>query len=358
MKTKPLSGLKVLELASVLAGPSVGMFLAELGATVTKIENPRTQGDVTRHWKQKTEDPKSMSSAYFASVNWGKTHLFIDLKDEAGAAQVRSMAAQSDVILTNYRAGQGEHYGLDYLSVKKTNPKVIYGHVSGFGEDDGRAAYDVVLQAESGYMFMNGHQQDEPTKLPIALIDILAAHQLREGLLLALLNRERTGEGAHVSVSLFDAAITALSNQATNWLMNGHIPQRVGSPHPNICPYGEVLTTMDERHIVLAVGSEQQFASLCDVLGLQELKTDPKFIDNQIRIENRTELKDRMVAKARQMQSEPLMKDFLLKGVPAGIIKNMKEVFELPKAEALVLEDVLEDGRKARRVSQVAFRIS
>jgi crotonobetainyl-CoA:carnitine CoA-transferase CaiB-like acyl-CoA transferase len=207
-------------------------------------------------------------------------------------------------------------------------------------------------------MFMNGHQQDEPTKLPIALIDILAAHQLREGLLLALLNRERTGEGAHVSVSLFDAAITALSNQATNWLMNGHIPQRVGSPHPNICPYGEVLTTLDERHIVLAVGSEQQFASLCDVLGLQELKTDPKFIDNQIRIENRTELKDRMVAKARQMQSEPLMKDFLLKGVPAGIIKNMKEVFELPKAEALVLEDVLEDGRKARRVSQVAFRIS
>lgn len=357
MTSKPLSGLKVLELASVLAGPSVGMFLAELGAEVTKIENPRTQGDVTRHWKQKNEKAESPYSAYFASVNWGKKHVFVDLKDADGAAQVREMASKTDVIISNYRTGQGERFGLDYESVKKTNAGVIYGHVSGFGEDDGRPAYDVVLQAETGYMFMNGQPESEPTKLPVALIDILASHQLKEGLLLALLNKERTGQGALVSTSLLDAAVTALSNQATNWLMNGHIPQRMGSLHPNIAPYGEVLTTKDDKHIVLAVGSEQQFASLCDVLSLEALKTDERFHDNQVRVENRAALKDFMVEKAVLQSSEELMRQFLEHGIPAGIIKNMQEVFEEPRAQASVLEDTMSDGTIAKRVSQVGFHL-
>ncbi|MCF8278616.1 MAG: CoA transferase [Flavobacteriales bacterium] len=357
MENKTLSSLKVLELASVLAGPSVGMFLAELGAEVTKIENPRTQGDVTRHWKQKSEDPSWDYSAYFASVNWGKKHLFIDLKDEAGAAKVRAMASEADIIISNYRAGQGEHYGLDYESVRKTNPNVIYGHVTGFGEDDGRPAYDVVLQAETGYMFMNGQPESEPTKLPIALIDILCSHQLKEGLLLALFKKERTGKGCKVTASLLDAAVTALSNQATNWLMNGHIPQRTGSLHPNIAPYGEVLTTSDDKHIVLAVGSEQQYRSLCDVLGLEELKEDPRFVDNQIRVENRGELKDFMLKKAALQTADQLMAAFLAHGVPAGIIKNMKEVFEQPKAQASVLEDTMSDGNTAKRVSQMGFHL-
>jgi crotonobetainyl-CoA:carnitine CoA-transferase CaiB-like acyl-CoA transferase len=348
-----LKGLKVLELASVLAGPSVGMFLAELGAEVTKIENPRTQGDVTRHWKQKNENSESDYSAYFASVNWGKTHVFIDLKDEDGAAQVRAMATEADVIISNYRSGQGERFGLDYESVKKTNLKVIYGHISGFGEDDGRPAYDVVLQAESGYMFMNGQPDSKPTKIPVALIDILSAHQLKEGLLLALVNKARTGEGCKVSVSLLDAAVTSLSNQATNWLMNGHIPQRMGSLHPNIAPYGEVLTTSDDKYIVLAVGSE----SLCDVLGLEELKEESRFIDNQIRVENRRELKNFMDEKAKEFSSDYLMNEFLKIGVPAGIIKNMEEVFEQPKAQASILEDKMSNGNTAKRVSQVAFKL-
>lgn len=352
-----LKGLKVLELASVLAGPSVGMFLAELGAEVTKVENPRTQGDVTRHWKQKNEGAEWDYSAYFASVNWGKKHVFIDLKDELGAAQVRQMAAEADVVISNYRIGQGERFGLDYATIKKTNPNVIYGHISGFGEDDERAAYDVVLQAESGYMHMNGQPESEPTKIPVALIDILASHQLKEGLLLAMLNKERTGKGCIVSASLLDAAVTSLSNQATNWLMNGHIPQRMGSLHPNIAPYGEVLTTSDNKHIVLAIGSEQQYRNLCDILGLNELKEDTRFVSNQIRVENRRALKQYLDEKAKTFDSNHLMNAFLKVGVPAGIIKNMKEVFEQPKAKASVLEDKMSNGLIARRVSQVGFKL-
>ncbi len=358
MNSKPLLGLKVLELASVLAGPSVAMFLAELGADVTKVENPRTQGDVTRHWKQKNEDPEWDYSAYFASVNWGKKHVFIDLKDEAGVAKVQKMAAEADVIISNYRTGQGERFQLDYESVRKVNPNVIYGHISGFGEDDGRPAYDVVLQAESGYMFMNGQPDSEPTKIPVALIDILASHQLKEGLLLAMFNKERTGQGCKVSVSLLDAAVTALSNQATNWLMNRHIPQRMGSLHPNIAPYGEVLTTKDDKHIVLAVGSEQQYRNLCDVLGLEDLKEDDRFVDNQLRVENREELKMYLIEKAQQLNAEHLMSQFLSKGIPAGVIKNMKEVFDQPAAQASVLEDEMSNGRIAKRVSQIAFKLS
>ena len=353
-----LKGLKVLELASVLAGPSVGMFLAELGADVTKIENPKVGGDVTRNWKQDNESADADYSAYFASVNWGKQHVFVDLKTEKGAEQVRSLASESDVIISNYRTGQGERFGLDYKSIKKSNPTVIYGHISGFGEDDGRPAYDVVLQAESGYMFMNGQPESEPTKIPVALIDVLAAHQLKAGLMLALLNKEKTGKGSKVSVSLLDAAVGSLSNQATNWLMNGHIPQRLGSLHPNIAPYGEILATSDDKHVVLAVGSDKQFRNLCAILELPELANDARFINNQARLENRKELKKQMVEKAKNHTGKSLMSQFLELGVPAGIIKNMKEVFESEKTKTSILIDQMSNGATAKRVAQVAFKIS
>jgi crotonobetainyl-CoA:carnitine CoA-transferase CaiB-like acyl-CoA transferase len=353
-----LKGLKVLELASVLAGPSVGMFLAELGAEVTKIENPKVGGDVTRNWKQENESPEADYSAYFASVNWGKQHVFVDLKTEEGAEQVRQLAYESDVIISNYRTDQGEQFGLDYEAIKRTNPTVIYGHISGFGEDDARPAYDVVLQAESGYMFMNGQPDSEPTKIPVALIDVLAAHQLKAGLMLALLKKERTAKGSKVSVSLLDAAIGSLSNQATNWLMNGHIPQRMGSLHPNIAPYGEILTTADSKHVVLAVGSDKQFRNLCAILELPEIANDARFSNNQVRIENREELKQFLIEKAKNYSCEKLMSQFLEYGVPAGIIKNMKEVFDSEKAKTSILTDQMSDGATAKRVAQVAFKIS
>jgi len=353
MEKNPLSGLKVLELASVLAGPAVGTFLAELGADVIKIENPNTGGDVTRSWKLSSEDTNSDMSAYFASVNVGKEHRFLNLKSADDLETVKHLAIESDIIVANYRSGQAERFGLDFESVRKKNPKVIYGNITGFGPNESRPAFDVVLQAETGYMFMNGQPENEPTKMPVALIDVLAAHQMKEAILLALLNREKSGEGALVEVSLFDAAVSALTNQASNWLMNGHIPQRIGSLHPNIAPYGEVLKSKDDKMIVLAVGSNAQCIALFKVLGLEKLSNDERFSSNQHRIENRTELHKLLQYKAVQRTCNDLMSEFLSKNIPAGVINNLKEVFENESAQKLVVKD-----GETKRVSQIAFKIS
>ena len=353
MASKPLSGLKVLEFASVLAGPAVGTFLAELGAVVTKVENPKTGGDVTRSWKLTSENTNAEISAYFASVNCGKEHLFLDLNDKQQLAQGQQLAAEADIIIANYRKGQAERFGLDYVTIRSKNPKIIYSNITGFGADESRPAFDVVLQAETGYMFMNGQPENEPTKMPVALIDVLAAHQMKEAILLALLRKEKSGEGAFVEVSLFDAAVSALTNQASNWLMNGHIPKRIGSLHPNIAPYGEILKASDGKMIVLAVGSDIQFKSICAVLELNELVIDSRFSSNQQRIKNRMELKKLLLEKAIERVSDDLMNEFLAKNVPAGIIKNLKEVFENKSAQQLVVKD-----GETKRVAQIAFKIS
>jgi crotonobetainyl-CoA:carnitine CoA-transferase CaiB-like acyl-CoA transferase len=229
-----LKHLTVIELASVLAGPAVGMFLAELGAKVIKIENP-DGGDVTRQWKLPSEDGQSEVSAYFSSVNYGKQYQSINLKTTEGKQAVLNLMATADIVLTNFKSGDDIKLGLDYETLNALNPKLIYACITGFGPNDSRTAFDVVLQAEAGLMYMNGAPESGPIKWPVAVIDLMAAHQLKEGILLALLQRERHGLGAKVSVSLYDAAIASLANQATNWLMAGHIPQRLGSL-PQHCP--------------------------------------------------------------------------------------------------------------------------
>ena len=277
----------------------------------------------------------------------------MNLKSADDLETVKHLAIESDIIVANYRSGQAKKFGLDFESVRKKNPKVIYGNITGFGPNESRPAFDVVLQAETGYMFMNGQPENEPTKMPVALIDVLAAHQMKEAILLALLNREKSGEGALVEVSLFDAAVSALTNQASNWLMNGHIPQRIGSLHPNIAPYGEVLKSKDDKMIVLAVGSNAQCIALFKVLGLEKLSNDERFSSNQHRIENRTELHKLLQYKAVQRTCNDLMSEFLSKNIPAGVINNLKEVFENESAQKLVVKD-----GETKRVSQIAFKIS
>jgi crotonobetainyl-CoA:carnitine CoA-transferase CaiB-like acyl-CoA transferase len=347
-----LQGLKVLELASVLAGPAVGTFLAELGAEVIKLENPKAGGDVTRSWKLSSENSDSPVSAYFASVNYGKQHLFLDLKNAEELSRVQKMASECDVIIANFRGGQAQRFGLDFESINSQNPKIIYGNITGFGVDSARPAYDVVLQAETGYMFMNGQPDSDATKMPVALIDVLAAHQMKEAILLALYNREKSGVGALVEVSLYDAAVSALTNQASNWLMQGHVPQRIGSLHPNIAPYGEILSTNDGKQIVLAIGSNAHFEGLCQVLELDELISDSRFISNQKRVKNRSELHQLLQEKASVQNSSLLMNQFLEKNIPAGVIRDLQQVFEEESAQHLVIE---ENGTK--RVSQIAFKI-
>jgi crotonobetainyl-CoA:carnitine CoA-transferase CaiB-like acyl-CoA transferase len=307
---------------------------------------------VTRSWKLTSEDPKADVSAYFASVNYGKQHVFHDLNDDESLKTVQQLAYAADIILANYRVGQAERFGLDAKTVQQHNPKAIYANITGFGAEDDRPAFDVVLQAETGYMYMNGQADADPTKMPVALIDVLAAHQLKEGVLLALLQRERTGNGQTVEVSLFDAAISALTNQASNWLMAQHVPQRMGSLHPNIAPYGEILRTKDGRLVVLAVGSDKQFDALCSVLDNASLKNDHRFIGNQNRVTNRKALQENLAAKAFTMNSDELMKGLLEANVPAGLIRNMQEVFEDKRAMQMV-----NDADGLKRVSQIAFKL-
>lgn len=349
--------LKVIELASVLAGPSVGMFFAELGAEVVKIENKVTEGDVTRRWKLPQEDKHSEYSAYYCSVNWGKEARLMNLKDPDDCQEVQKLIQSADIVIANYKTGAAEKLGMDAKSLQKLNPRLIYAYLSAFGEESHRTAFDVVLQAEAGFLFMTGEPGREPVKMPVALIDILAAHQLKEAILLALYQRTQTGQGSYVSVSLLESAVASLANQATNWLMAGHIPQPMGTMHPNIAPYGDIFYTKDQKPVILAVGTEKQFLALCQCLNNLDLVNDERFEQNQYRVQHREALKEALAPAIRTFELKELMDKFHQQGVPAGQIRNMPEVFEQSQAQQMVLEEKMADGRVSKRVKTVAFNI-
>lgn len=332
-----LGNIKVLELASVLAGPGVGQFFAELGAEVIKVENLKTGGDVTRTWKgngELTDD----RSAYFCSVNWGKKSIAVDLTIAEGKSIVQKLAAKSDIIIASYKPGDAEKLGVSYDQLKQHNPKLIYGQVSGYGSDNERVGYDAVIQAESGFMDLNGEKNGLPTKMPVALIDVLAGHQLKEGLLVALLKRERTGEGSLVEVSLIQTAISSLTNQATNWLVANKLPSRQGSLHPNIAPYGESFETKDGKRVLLAVGSDRQFFDLLRILKIDPLTFENKFSTNHRRIENREEMNTVLANAIRQLTASELFLQIHKLKIPAGIIQNVREVFEMQSAKDLMMQ--------------------
>lgn len=330
-------GLKVLELASVLAGPCVGQFFAELGAEVIKIENTRTHGDVTRSWKGHDEGTDDRS-AYFCSVNWGKKSVALDLSSPSGREAVHKLAIQSDVVIASYKPGDAEKLGVDYGSLSSLKPTLIYGQVTGYGSHNERVGYDAVLQAEAGFMYMNGEVGHRSLKIPVAIIDILASHQLKEGLLLALLNQARTGKGAFVEVSLLQAAISSLMNQATNWLVAKQLPQKQGSAHPNIAPYGDTFLTSDGMEILLAVGNDKQFVELCSVLKIHHIAHDPRYRTNTARVKHRHELRNLLESEIARRMSGELMNSLHDKKIPAGLIQNLRQVFEMPEAKGLVLE--------------------
>lgn len=347
-----LRNLKVIELASVLAGPSVGMFFAELGARVIKIENPASGGDMTRKWKLASEDPLKKTSAYFASVNYSKEYMWLNLQVEKNLEVLYAMIQEADVLICNWKKGDAEKLKTDYHTLKKINPSLIYGAITGYDETSGRVAYDVVLQAETGWMSMNGTPQSGAVKIPVAIIDLFAAHQLKEGILVALLNRMQTGKGAKVTVSLFDAAIASLANQASNFLMENYLPQRTGSLHPNIAPYGEILHSNDGKQIILAVGTDKQFESLCEVLEIEKAETENLFSTNQLRVKNRTVLVQLLQEKIQHYKAEEILSLFHEKNIPAGLIRNLEEVFALPAAKSLILAD-----DTGKRVQSVIFKI-
>ncbi|MDU0372507.1 CaiB/BaiF CoA transferase family protein [Hymenobacter endophyticus] len=332
----PLTGLRVLELASVLAGPQVGQFLAELGAEVLKLEPP--SGDVTRTWRTAAEDPATTVTAYFSSANWGKRSQVLDLTTAAGRATLHQLAATADIVLTSYKPGDAEKLQADYATLSALNSRLIYGHITGYGPTASRAGYDAVLQAETGFMHLNAAGPgQEPQKMPVALIDLLTAHQLKEGLLTALFRRERTGQGALIEVSLLDSALASLANQAATCLVTGHSPQPLGSGHPSIVPYGTVYPAQDGTQLLLAVGSDRQFEQLCAVLERPQWAEDARFRHNPNRVAHRTQLEELLRQRIAELPASSLLAALEQRAVPAGAVRTVGEALAQPTAQAMLL---------------------
>lgn len=350
---KPIfSELRVIELAGVLAGPSVGVFFSELGAKVIKIENPKTGGDVTRSWKSQKENSSDKESAYYWSVNTGKEVLFLDISNATDLQRFYALIKEADILITNFKKGDDEKLKVTYSQLRTLNSQLIYASINGFGSESTRTAYDLILQAEAGFMMINGEPGSKPVKMPVALIDVLAGHQLKEAILIALLERERTKKGNHISVSLFDSAVASLVNQATNWLISGHLPEAMGSLHPNIAPYGELFSTRDKHNITFAIGSDKQFKMLCEILGLTEIITNEKFNSNQNRVKNREELYSLLKNKVENLNFDLLYGKCLEKEIPIGKLRTIKEVFELPEAKAMLKHF----GQNKTAVNSIAFK--
>lgn len=319
----PLSHLTVLELAAVLAGPSVGQFLAEQGARVIKIENPATGGDVTRSWLLPDED--GPVSAYFQACNLGKESVALDLGTRRGRDLMHRLARRADIVLSSFLPGSAAGLGADHETLSRVNDRLIIGEITGYGSDSERPGYDAVIQAEAGYYHLNRSPGAVPAKMPVALMDELAAHQLKEGILLALYERERTGRGAHVTVSLMDAALAGLANQATAWLAVGRAPEPSGSAHPVISPYGTVFETAGGDYVVLAVGSDRQFRDLCALLDLENVADDRRFIDNESRVRNRDRLEAVLAAAVREHARNAFLDACHERRIPAGAVRSVDE---------------------------------
>lgn len=348
------SELKIIDLSTVLAGPSVGTFFAELGAEVIKIESPEFP-DVTRSWKLPTEDSESNVSAYFSSVNYRKKYLQLDFSIANDLKQLMELLNDADILLMNFKKSSEEKFGLTTEILLKKFPKLIIGKISGFGEESDRIAYDLILQAETGFMSMNGTPDSGPVKMPVALIDVLAAHQLKEGILVALLNRISTNKGKKVSVSLYDAAVSSLANQASNYLMEKHIPKRIGSLHPNIAPYGEIFKTKDEVLVTFAIGSDLHFQKLTSLLKLSSMIEDERFSSNQNRVKNRVELAEIIEKEISKRNAQEILDGCHNNFIPAARIKNLAEVFQENEAQKLIREEEI-SGKSTKRVTSIAFK--
>ena len=349
------SSLLVLDLSSVLAGPSVGSFFAELGARVIKWENLRAGGDVTRSWRLATEPSDSPVSAYFSSVNFGKEIEQVDLSAPDSQQRLQQLLGEADVLIQNYKPSDLVKFGLDPETLKQRYPKLIHCHLTGFRSHPDRVAYDVVLQAETGFMSMNGTPESGPVKMPVALIDVLAAHQMKEAILLALYRREQTQLGAYLTVTLEEAALSALTNQASNYLMAGAIAKRIGSQHPNIAPYGDLFTAADGTELVLAVGSDRQFIELCEVLAITALAADQRYATNANRVKNRSSLVHALSEAIGAINGHDFLEQCHRLRIPAGEIKSIDRVLHQSLAQELIRHEMI-DGVPTQRLSSVAFR--
>lgn len=351
---RPLEGIRVVELASVLAGPLVGTFLAELGADVLKVEPPGW-GDVTRHWRGPQESSEGIS-AYFAAANGPKRALRLDLKSEDGQKQLQSLLEDTDILLQNAKTASLSSLGLDPTALSKSHPRLIHVHLRGFLHQPDRGGYDMVVQAESGFVSMNAGADGVPFRLPVAFMDVLAAHQMRSGLLLALWEREKTGLGSYVQTWLDAAGTSGLVNRATEHLVAGSLPKALGALHPQIAPYGETFRCKDGRTVITAVGQDRQFEGLCQLLEHPELASDPRFSSNAQRVRHRGALAEMLAPSFRKWSAADLLKEAAPVGIPLGLLRNVDEALATPTGQSMTAHFEWE-GEALSHVRQVAFRI-
>jgi len=347
MSNPPLHGVRVIELARILAGPWAGQLLADLGADVVKVENP-DGGDDTRKWGPPfvtSHDGENLSAAYYHACNRGKRSIALDFSTPEGAEIVRKLVAGADVLIENFKLGGLKKYGLDYDSLKKINPRLVYCSITGFGQSGPyapRAGYDFIVQGMSGLMSIPGPAGGEPQKVGVAVTDIFTGLYSVIAIQAALRHAEATGQGQHVDMALFDAQMSVLANQNLNYLVSGNSPVQMGNAHPNISPY-EVLPVRD-GHFILAVGNDGQFQKFCAIVGLDDLAADPLFATNSARVANRVALRDKIVAALAAFDRETLLARLEASGVPASPINNIGQAFADPQAIARGMRMDLDDG--------------
>ena len=331
---KPLEGLKVIEMARILAGPWIGQALADLGAEVIKLESP--DGDDTRKWGPPfIERDGDRSAAYFYAANRGKTSEVVNFRSPEGQTRVKELVADADILIENFKVGGLAKYGLDYESLKTVNERLIYCSITGFGQDGpyaSRAGYDFLIQGMSGLMSITGEPERQPQKVGVAVTDVVTGLYGTIGILAAVEQRHRTGRGQHIDMSLLDCATALLANQAMNFLATGESPNRKGNAHPNITPY-QVVETKD-GHIILAVGNDGQYQRLCQVLRRGDLADDPRYASNQSRVEHRDTLTVELESSTRDWMSTDFLKTLEAATVPAGPINSVGQAFADPQVIA------------------------
>lgn len=347
MTEPPLKGVRVIELARILAGPWAGQLLADLGADVIKVESP-DGGDDTRKWGPPfvmSHDGENLSAAYYHSCNRGKRSIAIDFSTPEGAETVRRLVATSDVLIENFKLGGLKKYRLDYESLREINPRLIYCSITGFGQDGPyapRAGYDFIIQGMAGMMSITGEAGREPQKAGVAVSDIFTGLYSVIAIQAALRHAETTGEGQHIDMALYDTQISALGNQNLNYLVSGKSPVQMGNAHMNIAPY-EVVPVKD-GHIILAIGNDGQFAKFCAAIGLDDLPSNPDFATNPARVANRAKLREHIIEALKTFDRDPLLAKLEAASVPASPINTIGQMFADPQTIARGMRLDLDDG--------------
>ena len=334
----PLEGIRVIELARILAGPWAGQTLADLGADVIKVEAP--EGDDTRRWGPPfVENGGEKTAAYFHSANRGKRGITCDFRTAEGQELVRRLVADADVVIENFKVGGLAKYGLDWESLRKVNPRLIYCSITGFGQNGPyahRAGYDFIIQGMSGLMSVTGAPDGQPQKVGVAVTDIFTGVYAATGILAALVQRGRTGRGQQVDMALLDVATSIMANQAMNYLASGKVPGMMGNAHPNLAPYA--VFDCKDGWLILATGNDGQYQRLCKILGLDDMAFAPDFLTNADRIANRVVMTDRITAATKTWAKVDLLAACEAEGVPAGPINSLDEVFADPQVIARRLQ--------------------